>query len=46
MIIYPGAFNMGTGKMLWELETKARQVHDILFSVLAFVLSIASGNLE
>lgn len=24
MIIYPGAFNMSTGKMLWELETKAR----------------------
>ncbi|KAL2899672.1 Omega-amidase chloroplastic [Bienertia sinuspersici] len=26
LIIYPGAFNMSTGKMLWELETKARQV--------------------
>ncbi|KAL2927213.1 Omega-amidase chloroplastic [Bienertia sinuspersici] len=26
LIIYPGAFNMSTGKMLWELETKARQL--------------------
>ncbi|XP_021771902.1 omega-amidase, chloroplastic-like [Chenopodium quinoa] len=26
LIIYPGAFNMSTRKMLWELETKARQV--------------------
>ncbi|CAO2840263.1 unnamed protein product [Amaranthus hypochondriacus] len=31
LIIYPGAFNMSTGQMLWELETKARAVDNQLF---------------
>ncbi|XP_021720482.1 omega-amidase, chloroplastic-like isoform X1 [Chenopodium quinoa] len=31
LIIYPGAFNMSTGKMLWELETKARAIDNQVF---------------
>ncbi|KAK3013115.1 hypothetical protein RJ639_010116, partial [Escallonia herrerae] len=27
VIRYPGAFNMSTGEMLWELEQRARQLH-------------------
>lgn len=27
LICYPGAFNMSTGELLWELEQRARQVH-------------------
>ncbi|KAK3030918.1 hypothetical protein RJ639_036656 [Escallonia herrerae] len=27
LICYPGAFNMSTGKMLWELEQRARQLY-------------------
>ncbi|KAK9734461.1 hypothetical protein RND81_04G141400 [Saponaria officinalis] len=30
-IIYPGAFNISTGKMLWELEARARAVDNQLF---------------
>ncbi|KAL9235490.1 hypothetical protein vseg_010245 [Gypsophila vaccaria] len=31
LIIYPGAFNISTGKMLWELEARARAVDNQLF---------------
>ncbi|GMN36899.1 hypothetical protein TIFTF001_006395 [Ficus carica] len=31
LICYPGAFNMSTGEMLWELEQRARAVDNQLF---------------
>ncbi|KMT20719.1 hypothetical protein BVRB_1g006930 isoform B [Beta vulgaris subsp. vulgaris] len=44
LIIYPGAFNMSTGKMLWELETKARAIDNQVFVAVCSPCQDSAGS--